>query len=53
VFGWPALIARSDRAKDAEILILRHKSPCSSGRCRGRTANRELIAQLNATARRG
>jgi putative transposase len=25
VFGWLALLARSDRAKDAEILILRHK----------------------------
>jgi hypothetical protein len=25
LFGWLALIARSDRAKDAEILILRHQ----------------------------
>jgi hypothetical protein len=25
VLGWPALIARSDPAKDAEILILRHQ----------------------------
>jgi hypothetical protein len=24
VFGWLALLARSDHAKDAEILILRH-----------------------------
>src|ERR1700722_6455904 len=24
VFGWLALLSRSDRAKDAEILILRH-----------------------------
>ena len=24
VFGWLALLARSDRAKDAEILLLRH-----------------------------
>jgi hypothetical protein len=24
-FGWLALLARSDRAKDAEILILRHQ----------------------------
>jgi hypothetical protein len=24
MFGWLALLARSDRAKDAEILILRH-----------------------------
>ena len=25
VFGWLALLARSDSAKDAEILILRHQ----------------------------
>jgi hypothetical protein len=25
VFGWLALLARSDRVKDAEILILRHR----------------------------
>jgi hypothetical protein len=25
VFGWLALLARSDRAKDAELLILRHQ----------------------------
>ena len=25
VFGWLALLSRSDRAKDAEILILRHQ----------------------------
>ena len=25
MFGWAALLARSDRAKDAEILILRHQ----------------------------
>ena len=25
MFGWIALLARSDRAKDAEILILRHQ----------------------------
>jgi hypothetical protein len=25
VFGWLALLARSDRVKDAEILILRHQ----------------------------
>jgi len=25
MFGWFALLARSDRAKDAEILILRHQ----------------------------
>jgi hypothetical protein len=25
VFGWLALLTRSDRAKDAEILLLRHQ----------------------------
>ena len=25
LFGWLALLARSDRAKDAEILMLRHQ----------------------------
>jgi hypothetical protein len=25
VFGWLAVLARSDQAKDAEILILRHQ----------------------------
>jgi putative transposase len=25
IFGWLALLARSDRAKDAEILLLRHQ----------------------------
>jgi hypothetical protein len=24
LFGWLGLLARSDRAKDAEILVLRH-----------------------------
>jgi putative transposase len=32
VFGWLALIARSDRAKDAEILILRHQVAVSGVR---------------------
>ena len=39
VFGWLALLAllaRSDRAKDAEILILRHQVACSSARSRPR-----------------
>ena len=26
VFGWLALLARSDAVKDAEILVLRHKA---------------------------
>jgi hypothetical protein len=25
VFGWLALLARSDAAKDAEVLVLRHE----------------------------
>ena len=33
VFGWLALLARSDAAKDAEILVLRHEI---AGRSRGR-----------------
>ncbi len=42
VFGWLALLARSDRARDAEILILRHQvavlqhqveTPQPTGRC--------------------
>src|SRR5690348_3439585 len=32
VFGWLALLARSDRAKDAEILILRHQVAALQGR---------------------
>jgi hypothetical protein len=36
MFGWLALLARSDRAKDAEILICATKSPSSSGRSRHR-----------------
>jgi hypothetical protein len=42
VFGWLALLARSDRAKDAEILILRHQVAVLQHRvetrsCRGPT----------------
>jgi hypothetical protein len=33
VFGWLALLARSDAAKDAEILVLRHEiAVLASGR---------------------
>jgi hypothetical protein len=28
VLSWLALLARSDTAKDAEILVLRHEAPC-------------------------
>ena len=43
VFGWLALLARSDPAKDAEILILRHEVAVLAPRqrpagCRGSTA---------------
>ena len=38
VFGWLALLARSDAAKDAEILVLRPREPCwpGTGACSGR-----------------
>jgi hypothetical protein len=32
IFGWLALLARSDHAKDAEILLLRHQVAVRSGR---------------------
>ncbi len=34
VFGWVALLARSNRTKDAGILILRIRSPCSNASSR-------------------
>ena len=37
-FGWLALLARSDRAKDAEILILRHQVAGSPGPGQGPAA---------------
>jgi putative transposase len=49
VFGWLALLARSDRAKDAEILILRHQVAVlqrqvkTSGLC---WADRAVLAAL-------
>ncbi|HEY6790526.1 MAG TPA: hypothetical protein VI365_24790 [Trebonia sp.] len=48
LFGWLALLARSDRAKDAEILILRHqsirivKTPVRALRCGARGLTRPL-----------
>jgi hypothetical protein len=32
VFGWLLLLARSDAAKDAEILVLRHEIRCCADR---------------------
>jgi hypothetical protein len=32
VFGWLALLACSDAAKDTEILVLRHEGRCFVGR---------------------
>ncbi len=36
VFGWLALLSRSDAAKDAEILVLRMRWRCCVGRLVGR-----------------
>jgi len=38
VFGWLALLARSDRAKDAEILLLRHQLALLPAQCQGTEA---------------
>jgi len=49
VFGWLALLARSDRTKDAEILILRHQVASSSGSSRPPRlswADRAVLAAL-------
>ena len=35
VFGWLALLTRSDRAKDAEILLLRHQVAVLPGKAPG------------------
>lgn len=32
LFSWLVLLARSDAAKDAEILVLRHEGVCSGAR---------------------
>ena len=49
VFGWLALLARSDRAKDAEILILRHQLTVlqrQAGTPRLSWADRAILAAL-------
>jgi hypothetical protein len=55
VFGWLALLARSDRGKDAEILIVRHQVAVRQRQvrprgCRGPTV-RVLAALAPAAAR--
>jgi hypothetical protein len=49
VFGWLVLLARSDRAKDAEILILRHQVAVlqrQAGTLKLSWADRAILAAL-------
>ena len=49
VFGWLALLARSDRARDAEILLLRHQLAVlqrDAGAPRLSWADRAILAAL-------
>jgi putative transposase len=51
VFGWLALLARSDRAKDAEILILRHQVAVLQRQVKAPRLSRADRAALAALAR--
>jgi putative transposase len=51
VFGWLALLARSDRAKDAEILLVRHQVAILQGQVKSPKLSRADRAVLSALAR--